>query len=441
MSDFQIFLLNFKNFVKNIFSGFFSFLISFFQKKQKVILEKQTFKSINYPHKRSVLFLHNGYYNFYYLAKALRKRGWDAVSASIEDPYSHNAMFYHGEDINLYDADPYLYEQKIKNFFEEAKYRFKFIHFYGAGSSSFFPKYFGKTFDNMPADFLELKSRGVKIGYSHSGCNDMVKQSTFREWSHGGCDRCVWQNNPNVCSDELNEAWGKKISLLADLICIETDPAIDFKGGRKIYGEPLTFAVDADFWLDNLKIPESFKYTKGSNDFFVYHSVGNYKLRTQAEMNFKGTEAVIEAVNRLQQEGYAVQLIFIDNVSSKDIRFIQSQCDIAVDQLNYGRYGANARELMMLGIPVIAKLDKTNSGTYPLSKCIEESPIINADRDSIYDVLKYYLNNKDELMVLKKRVREHALKWWSADQCSQRFEKVYDALMEGKSYDEIRSII
>ena len=29
---------------------------------------------------RSVLFLHHSYYNFFYLAAALRRRGWDAVS-------------------------------------------------------------------------------------------------------------------------------------------------------------------------------------------------------------------------------------------------------------------------------------------------------------------------------------------------------------------------
>lgn len=32
--------------------------------------------------KRSVVFLHNSYYHFYYLAQALRRRGWDAVTVT-----------------------------------------------------------------------------------------------------------------------------------------------------------------------------------------------------------------------------------------------------------------------------------------------------------------------------------------------------------------------
>jgi len=34
--------------------------------------------------RRSVLFLHHSYYHFYYLAKALRRRGWDAVTVNLE---------------------------------------------------------------------------------------------------------------------------------------------------------------------------------------------------------------------------------------------------------------------------------------------------------------------------------------------------------------------
>ena len=56
--------------------------------------------------RRSVVFLHNSYYHFYYLARALRKRGWDAVTVSLEDPTGPNALYYHGEDLNLFSKWP-----------------------------------------------------------------------------------------------------------------------------------------------------------------------------------------------------------------------------------------------------------------------------------------------------------------------------------------------
>lgn len=398
-------------------------------------------KKSRFNSKRSILFLHHCYYNFYYLAEALRKRGWDALSVSLESPNNPNTQFYHGEDLNLFDENPEIFQKNILSLFHEMKNRFRMLHFHARGRCSFFPSTFTLGFNNIPWDFLELRRLGIKIGYSHSGCNDLVRQSIFYEWSKGGCDRCQWKNQPLVCSDSLNGDWGQKLSLLSDLICVETDPTIDFKGGKRVYHEPLTFAIDPDFWSDSLEIPPKFKIEKKPDEFLVYHSVGNYKLRTQGEINFKGTEAVTAAIQRLQEEGYPIRLMFVDNLANRDVRFIQSQCDIAVDQLNYGRYGANTRELMMLGIPVIAKIDKEDSGKYPLSKCIKGSPIINADLNSIYSVLKYYIENKHLLSDLKKKMRAHALEWWSADKCAERFERVYDALMAGKSYSKIRKIL
>src|SRR5215467_7308132 len=52
--------------------------------------------------KRNVLFLHNSYYHFYYLARALRRRGWDAIVVSLEDLNGPNARYYHAEDVNLF---------------------------------------------------------------------------------------------------------------------------------------------------------------------------------------------------------------------------------------------------------------------------------------------------------------------------------------------------
>lgn len=51
---------------------------------------------------RNVVFLHNSYYHFYYLAQALRRRGWDALTVSLEDPNGPHANYYHGEDVNLF---------------------------------------------------------------------------------------------------------------------------------------------------------------------------------------------------------------------------------------------------------------------------------------------------------------------------------------------------
>lgn len=381
---------------------------------------------------RSVVFVHNCYYNFYYLAAALRKRGWDAICVSVESPESPNYKFYHGEDLNLYDKNPEQFEKNLSAFYQLVRKRYKMVHFYGAGSLSLFPPYFGKKMDMLPWDFLELKSQGIKIGFSHSGCNDLTSQTTFNQWSKGGCQQCIWQSDNNVCSDQLNLRWGEIVHFLCDLVCIETDPQLDYKKGEMVFPDPLTFAIDSEIWSVDLTAPKELQLSKSEDEIIIYHAVGNYDQRTKDKKNFKGTYTVVSAIEKLKSEGHKVKLEFVKNIPSKETRYIQIQADIIVEQLNYGRYGATAREGMMLGIPTISYIDKSLVNS-DISPCIVETPIISANEHTIYDVLLDLITSSEKRKAIGTLSRQHALKWWSADACAERFEQVYDGLMIGKS--------
>jgi len=383
--------------------------------------------------RRSILFMHNCYYNFYYLAAALRKRGWDAVSVSIEDPNGDHAQFYHGEDLNLFDPDPEKFRQNLQRFFVEAESRFRMIHFYGVGRMSIFPEYIDtrRSFDGLPVDFLRLRQQGVKIGYTVSGCLDGVAQSSINRWS-GACERCVWQLHPNVCADDANLAWGRKVHTMCDLVETGGAPALDWKGRQdKVCREPLTMALDPDFWRIDLEIPEKYRLKRAPGELIVYHSVGNYQLRAQNSRNIKGTGAILAAIDRLKSEGFPVRLEFVTDVPSKDVRFIQLQADILVDQLNYGRYGAQACESMMLGRPTICYINKDEPEGIRGVDFVEECPIISATEQTIYAVLKDLLMDEGKRRELSRLSREFALKWHSADACAERFEAVYDRIMSG----------
>lgn len=384
--------------------------------------------------RRSVVFLHNAYYNFYYLAKALRSRGWDAVSVSLEDPEGPNAQYYHGEDFNLFHPDADTMLERVGTFYEEVKSRFNMVQFYGIGQMSFFPTSFdyGNDFIAIPEDFLELKRLGIKIGYSQGGCNQGISQSSFLRWSGGCCNRCRWQNVPDVCSDRRNLAWGHKLHQMVDLFATEGNPALDYQGTDKCYREPLTTALDPDIWKPDLVIPEHLKIAREPGEFIVGHSVGNYKLRSQNERSIKGTGAVFDAIERLKAEGIKVRLEFRTEVKSSDMRFIQSQCDVIIDQLNYGRYGATAREGLMLGRPTICYINRSEPPGVTGSVAIEECPLVSANERTVYPILRDLLLNEAARAEIGRKSRAYALKWHSADACAQRFEKVYDRLMRNE---------
>jgi hypothetical protein len=286
-----------------------------------------------------------------------------------------------------------------------------------------------RTFDGLPVDFLRLRQRGIKIGYTVSGCLDGVAQSSVNKWS-GACERCVWQLHPDVCADAGNLAWGRKVHTMCDLVDTGGSPALDWKGRREtVCREPLTMALDPDLWRTDLEIPEKYRLQRSPGELIVYHSVGNYQLRANNSRNIKGTGAILAAIDRLRSEGFPVRLEFVTDVPSKDVRFIQLQADILVDQLNYGRYGAQACEGMMLGRPTICYLNKDEPSGVRKVDFVEQCPIVSATESSIYAVLKDLLLDEGKRRRLSEESRRFALKWHSADACAERYEAVYDRLM------------
>lgn len=384
--------------------------------------------------RRSVVFLHNSYYHFFFLAAALRRRGWDAISVSIESPDSLNAPFYHGEDVNLYDPDHDAFRGKLDRAFEEIRDRFSMVHFSGDGQMSIFPWCFdtGASRDRIPWDFIALKKAGLKIGYTPAGCNDGISQSSFRHWSGGMCGKCTLEDRPEVCSDRRNLAWGHKCAMFCDLIAGETLPALDYQSGPKVFHEPVTMCVDPEAWHPEIEIPPDIRIERQPGEVLIYHGVGNYFAEHYAgNRNVKGTAAVIAAVDRLKAEGHRVRLIFIHDVPSRMVRFYQAQSDIVVDQLNMGRYGANARESLMLGKPVVGRIVTDEPDGATQLRCLGECPIVDADEDTVYEVVKRLVSDPDERRRLGDESRAYALKWHSPDACAARFERVYDGLIAG----------
>ena len=105
----------------------------------------------------------------------------------IFSPDNHDQQFFHGEDTNLYSDDPKEFRARLHGLHELAPDRFRMVHFAGMQIMSLFPEKFGGT--GVPWDFLEWKRKGMKVGYTMSGCNDGIRQSVYKETQ--GCLRKV----------------------------------------------------------------------------------------------------------------------------------------------------------------------------------------------------------------------------------------------------------
>jgi len=389
------------------------------------------------PVRKSTLLLHNNYYHYNCLAAGLRQRGWDVITVSLESPESSQRQFYHGEDLNLFDPDPAIMLRKTREFFRSVPERYGSLHFYGQGLPSLFPAFFENTAEPrlIPWDFLELRRHRIVIGYMPSGCLDGGLQSSIRRQAENVCGRCVWERRPDVCNDAKNFAWNRKLALLCDWVGLEGDHATPERVGSKTVYGPVVTALDPERWHSGIEIPEAMRMERAPGEILIYHAVGNYALRRDAERDIKGTGAILAAIDRLRAEGLPVRLVFAHDVPSTQVRFLQVQADIVVDQLNYGRYGANAREAMMLGKPAICHLNPAQASPLPPLRAILETPLVNADETSVTEVLRALVLAPERRLELGRRSRAFAVAWHGQDAAAERYERVVERVRAGLPAD------
>jgi cell division protein FtsL len=385
------------------------------------------------PRRKSVVFVHNSYYHFNTLAQALRRRGWDALTVSVEPLDSPQRQFYVGEDLNLYHEDQTTRRRQISEFLRALPERFGALHFYGQGLPTFFGENMGNSAKRtkVPWDFLELRRHGVTIGYMPSGCLDGGRQSSIRRVAKNVCGRCVWELRPDVCSDAKNGAWADTIDAVCDWIGIEGDFAVDERMGPKFVWGPVVTALDPEYWRADLVVDDTKRVPREDGDILVYHAVGNVAARRASGRDIKGSGAVEAAIEKLRAEGVPLKLFFAQDLPITEVRYYKAQADIVVDQLNYGRIGANARESFMMGKPVITRLMPEQQSPLPPLRSVVEAPALDASEATVEAVLRKLAFDPDLRRKMSQSSREYAMRWYAAEECARRYEMVIDRVRRG----------
>jgi hypothetical protein len=385
------------------------------------------------PKRNSVVFVNNSYYHFNTLAEALRRRGWVALTVSTEPRDSPQRQFYVGEDLNLYHEDPITRRRQIREFLRTVPERFGALHFYGRGYATFFSENVESSArrTKVPWDFLELRRHNIAIGYMPSGCVDGALQSSIRRVSQNVCERCVWESRPEVCSDAKNGAWADTLDVVCDWIGLEGDFATHERMGPKFVLGPVVTALDPSYWCPDLIVDDAKLVPRETGELLVYHSFGNVKVRRVGGRDIKGSAAVEAAIKKLRDEGIPLKLFFATDLPITEVRWYKVQADIVIDQLNYGRIGANARESFMMGKPIITRLISKQQSPLPPLRSVVEAPALDASETTIEAVLRRLALNPEMRKEMSQRSRDYALRWYSADACARRYEMVVDRVKRG----------
>lgn len=125
----------------------------------------------------------------------------------------------------------------------------------------------------------------------------------------------------------------------------------------------------------------------------------------------KGTAHIMAAAERLKAEGVAFHLELIEGLPRSQAMARYRECDVVIDQLLAGWYGGLGVEAMALGKPVVAHIRRSDLGPVDAA-FIADLPVIDADPDSIYVVMKQLIAMpRPELHALGRRSRAFAERW------------------------------
>jgi len=145
-------------------------------------------------------------------------------------------------------------------------------------------------------------------------------------------------------------------------------------------------------------------------------------VHAPSDKKIKGTEYILKAICKLKKE-YNFRFKLIHGLNHEDAKRIYEKADIIVDQLLGGAHGVFSIEAMALGKPVICSIREDLKNKYP-----KELPIISANPDTIYNVLKVLIENAKLRHELGEKGRAYIEKHHDARKIAGELIKVYESL-------------
>ncbi|MEW4281682.1 glycosyltransferase family 4 protein [Priestia megaterium] len=319
------------------------------------------------------------------LCHSLRLKGVDATSCHF---YTNRYNFKPDICLNFDAVQIQFREKKIRNYMKEVINKYDIFHFH-----------FGETFLPDKSDLEFLKNHGKKMVVHHHGSE--VRSLTMAR-----------KFNPYVL---VKPEW--------------TD--IKIQENLKILSRYIDHAIVQDYELKSY-IKDHYRTTHViPNSINIEEFQPNYPkpkrfpliVHAPTLRNLKGTEFVLKAVNQLKREGVPINFQLIEGLSHQETKQLLSKADIVIDQLRIGACGYITVESMALGKPVICYVREDLLKQYP-----KEFPVINANPDTITDVLREVIKKPEKWTQIGKRGRFYVNKFHNINKNINQYIEIYSNL-------------
>lgn len=181
--------------------------------------------------------------------------------------------------------------------------------------------------------------------------------------------------------------------------------------------------LDCDEWAQ----PDEYRYeSNGKNGPISIVHTPNHRM-------IKGTDYIIAAVDKLKREGYKIEFHLLEGLKNTEVRRILRGSDILVELLVSG-YGLSGMEGMALGKPVISNF-QGDTTVLKYYSYFDECPIVQAGIDTIYEKLKWLIDNPGIRSEIGEAGRRYMLKYHSYLSQQIMWEQIYKKMWYGEDVD------
>ncbi len=256
--------------------------------------------------------------------------------------------------------------------------------------------------------FASIGRRMGKRTLMHYWGSDVVQLDVFRKHTLIP-EKGLKEIFPNADDDKMRRRL-KKIASRVDRVIVGDYSLLPYSPG----GTVIRKAID----LSKIKFvgaePKEGKVT-------IVHAPTN---RTA-----KGTDIIIETIDRLKKEGFGIEFILVENLPNEEALEIYAKADIVVDDVLQGPYGVLATECMAMGKPVLVRIEDELVPFYG------DIPVVNSRPDNIYQNLVDLIKNPERRSKLGRAAHEYIRQNHDSDKIAQQLLSLYNELHSQKKRD------
>lgn len=246
-----------------------------------------------------------------------------------------------------------------------------------------------------------LRTAGKRVYLYAYGADVRLRKPTLRLGRWNFCADCVEPGRFCACDETENAP-------IMKAMCEKVTRAVAL-GDMLVY---VPNVLPLHYWpIDMSRLPAA-PARSGGGALRIAHAPNH--------SHFKGSQYLVEAVDRLRNLGHLIEYVTIQGVPNTEVLRLFSEVDIVADQFIGGAYGYTALEAMALGKPVMTYVRSPD-----LVEAVEECPLINVNPDTIDVTLAWCLAHRAELDRIGAQGRAYVMRWHTVEAVAARFGRMY----------------